>query len=398
MVLLNFILLFLQANSYNIIDINPFEKYSFSDENKTVLIFKFNNYDSFNSSIIFSRQDFNKQSMKVYFYLEDSIIENEKEEFINYDAIKEFKENSYQQDLIFEYQQGNIFYFVCTFNANHSFNYTIMIYTHQDILNISQNQLNYEIEQCYYFKISMPNLQININDISKYSYLHIQFYQIINDAQLSIIGGKSFGYLKQLNEYIDINGLDIIILKYSIIEPIINRICFSFPQSKIIDIEKNKLLKLYSDGNYTLYYRKNFNFEIIENFNIVLNNCFEPKFYCKNIKYNYKYQIENEKEGKYQNCTLINKKNSNFVIQYKNIFSQTSTFIIKVNCKLINKNNNQLDYISMKIDKVILFQNNFPIIQKFLGIFVFLFFFSILTSILYLCCCNPTEKNNKYEL
>ena len=43
MVLLNFILLFLQANSYNIININPFEKYSFSDENKTVLIFKFNN-------------------------------------------------------------------------------------------------------------------------------------------------------------------------------------------------------------------------------------------------------------------------------------------------------------------------------------------------------------------
>ncbi len=86
MVILNFILLFLQAKSYNIISLQPFEQYSFSEGDNNIVIFKFESYDnSSNSPIIFSRQDFNQESMEVYFYLEDSIIQFENQTFINFD-------------------------------------------------------------------------------------------------------------------------------------------------------------------------------------------------------------------------------------------------------------------------------------------------------------------------
>ncbi len=400
MVILNFILLFLQAKSYNIISLQPFEQYSFSEGDNNIVIFKFESYDnSSNSPIIFSRQDFNQESMEVYFYLEDSIIQFENQTFINFDDKKEFQQNTYQEDLIFEYENGNTFYFACKFYQNPKINFTIMIYTDQDILIISQRQLNYEKEQCYYFKRSLNDFQFNINDISKYSYLHVQSYQLNNYSNLYIIGGRQFEKRKQLNEYIDINGHDKIMLKYSIYQPIINRICFEFLETKIIDIENNKILNLYSDGNYSLYYRKNFNFEITENFEIELNNCFEPKFYCKNINKNYLYQIEKENEGDFKNCIIIKQNNlkSNFVIQNQNLFSDISTFMIKIKCKLLNKNLNQLDYISLKINKVTLFQNYYFKIKPFLNVFVFFFIFSIIITIVFKLCCKHIDSNERYN-
>ena len=140
---------------------------------------------------------------------------------------------------------------------------------------------------------------------------------------------------------------------------------------------------MYSDGTYYFYYIKDFNLELIDSLNIILNNCYKPIFYCQTTDNNDISYIPNN----FSLCEISSFKNDSFLnsfytIKYQELFSNKGTFFIKINCILYNDNYKQINFISAKVSQNSLF--NLKLLNnKLVKIFLIaLLFLSIILTII----------------